>query len=132
MTPYDGGNDISALYCERIRRVCEKMPGRKQTTPEQEAEIAAGHLLGRSASQIHRVMEAKGLLSYPHPDVTLRLVQSRVRGMTPPDDSDPWSLTSADPDEAQLVLDVVADAFRSTQGRVWPSKAHVAQIARLR
>jgi hypothetical protein len=111
------------------------MAGRRQTTPEQEAEIWDGFRQGRSGSQIHREMELKGLLFPPHPNVTVRLVQSRLHDlqeMTPPDESGPWCLSEAEPDEAALVLDVVADVFDSTQGRVWPSRAHVAEIARLR
>jgi hypothetical protein len=118
-----------------MRGECEKMAGRRQTTSEQDAAMWAGFLKGDSGSQIHREMQVNGLLTDPHPNVTVRLVQSRLRemqGMTPPDESGAWSLPDADPEEARLVLDVVADVFQSTQGSIWPSKSHVAEIARLR
>jgi hypothetical protein len=82
-------------------------------------------------------MEAKGLLFPPHPNVTVRLVQSRLRelqAMTPPDDSGPWSLAHADtdPEEARLILDVAAYVDEITDGRMWLAKNLARWVARVR
>jgi hypothetical protein len=95
------------------------MSGRRQTTPEQERAMWAGFLEGRSGSQIHREMAVKGLLFPPHPNVNVRLVQSRLREMqqmTPPDESGPWSFAESNAEEARLILPVLAAVLEQPAG----------------
>ena len=111
------------------------MAGRRQTTPEQEAAMWAGFLGGRSGSQIHREMQVNGLLTHPHPNVTIRLVQSRLREMqqmTPPDESGPWSVIDADPEDARRVLDVAAYVADVTDGRLWLTRELAGWVSRIR
>ena len=109
------------------------MAGRRQTTLEQEAAMRAGFLGGRSGSQIHREMQVNGLLTHPHPNVTIRLVQSRLREMqqmTPPDESGPWSVIDADPEDARRVLDVAAYLADVTDGRLWLTRELAGWVSR--
>jgi hypothetical protein len=89
---------------------------------------------GFGKAQIYRELDRVGLIDEgvsPSKSTIDRLVDK----LKPEDPSGPWSSAEADsesPGDARLVLDVVASIFHSTDGRVWPSKAHVAEIARLR
>jgi hypothetical protein len=100
----------------------------RQIPIDVDREIAALVRAGYGPAQISRHLEQGPNAG----EVSEKTVQRRVRDLRPGDSSGPWSAADADPEEARLVLDVVAEVFFSTAGRVWPTKNHVAEIARLR
>ena len=64
-----------------------------------------------------------------------RTIQDVIREVAPPVDvGEPWSVATADPDEAALVLPVLADLIRGSMGRLngfgVPIAARVAHIRR--
>jgi hypothetical protein len=85
---------------------------------------------GFGPAQIYRDLEQKGWFGGDR--LSLRTVQRMVHHLRPADPSGPWSMAEAeDPEEARLVLRVLAAVFESTAGRVWLTKDLVVQIVRV-
>jgi hypothetical protein len=60
-----------------------------------------------------------GRKGWPASDIPLlRQVQRVVQDLTPRDQTAPWSLGDADPDEVRAVLDVLVDVALESDGRV--------------
>jgi hypothetical protein len=55
-----------------------------------------------------------------------------VGKLAPHDESGPWSLRDATPDEARVVLEVLVDMFERTEGRVWLTKEVARWIVKIR
>src|SRR5829696_5625872 len=106
------------------------MPRGRSTTIEQERVIYQLVQEGYSAAQIYRELNAKGLLG--ENPFTPKTVERRVREFARLDASGPWSMVDADPEEARLVLDVLAFAYAETEGRAWISKERAKWIVRVR
>ena len=86
---------------------------------------------GWGASQIHRELDSRPEFDGRLPDV--RTVQRRVRDLTPRDPSGPWRLQDSDPDEARLILDVLAAVTVETMGgKTQFTKAEADWVLRLR
>jgi hypothetical protein len=104
----------------------------KATTIQQEMEIRRCVALGiTSPKQIYRHLEAQGLLAGDD-WVSEKTVARRIREFAiPHDESGPWSLADADPDEAALTLDVLAMLVSPPFLR-WPTKDLASRIARVR
>ena len=101
----------------------------KATTVQQEREIRRCVSQGITApKQVHRHLEAEGLLA-GEDWVCEKTVARRIREFTPHDESGPWSLANADPDEARIILDVLALAL---DGRSWPTRAMAQWIAHVK
>ena len=108
------------------------MPRGRETSPEQDREIRRLVNEGYRPAQIERELDRLGLRTHPYPAIGRRTVQRRVRDMRPADDSEPWSFADADPGEAALIADVVAQKFQFSNGRLWPSIPMARKIAHLR
>ena len=92
--------------------------GRGQRTPlEIEAAIRGYARDNFTPTQIYRLLEANKKLLKGHKLPDLRTVQRIHRKAMPPDTSGPWSLADADPDDAALVLPVLAAAIERSGGR---------------
>jgi hypothetical protein len=86
---------------------------------------------GFNATQIHRKLGQEGLFK-GHP-LSLRTIQRMVREFAPiRDESGPWSLSDADPEEARLVVDVLFQVLEANNGREWLTKDIAASIVRIR
>jgi hypothetical protein len=66
--------------------------------------------------------------------VSERTIARRIHDLVPVDPSGPWSLADADadPEEARLILDVVAYMDEITDGRIWLTRNLAHWIARVR
>jgi hypothetical protein len=109
----------------------------KATTIKQDDAIS--HLVlmrgERSPKRIHDHLVSDGLITVREDgsfSVSEKTVARRIQELTPADSSPPWLFADADPEEARVALDVVVEVFTSTNGRVWQSRDHVAEVARLR
>ena len=77
---------------------------------------------GASAAGIHQQIEDEARskeATFKLKDVpSVRTVQNIVREYTPRQPSDPWSLTDAQGDEAELVMPILQEVIEYTEGRV--------------
>ena len=59
------------------------------------------------------------------------MIQRMVGKLVPHDESGPWSLRDATPDEARVELEVLVDMFERTEGRVWLTKEVARWIVKI-
>jgi hypothetical protein len=104
----------------------------KQSNFAQEQMIRQLYAEGYSAAQIDDALNTQGLYSPPNPPLELRTIYRRVKELRSTDLSAPWFLTTADPEDARLVLDVVFDTFDWTGGRVWLSQNLANRVVMVR
>ena len=103
----------------------------KATTLEQETEIRSCVMMGHTApKQVYRHLEKRGLLDGDN-WVSEKTIARRIREYTPADESGPWSVLDADPEEARRIIPVFKHAFGQTFGRVWISRATAGWVNRV-
>jgi hypothetical protein len=82
------------------------------------------------AAQIYRFLQDNGYFAKWTPDP--RTVQRKVRAARGRDAGTRWCFAEADPEDARLVLPVLAALLEKTQGRVWLTKDTADWIVRLK
>src|SRR5215207_5352635 len=103
-----------------------------QTTADQELAARALLLQGITGkAQIYRKLEDLGLLDGGH-SRSESTISRMVERLKPADVSGPWSLAEEEnPENADLVLEVLAQVYDRTNGRVWLTKAVAGWVIRL-
>lgn len=104
----------------------------RQATRDQKIAVQLLALAGHKPAEVYRMLEEKGLLKDPNPDLGRRTIERMVRDAKPLDPSGPWSFAAADPEEARLVLDVVVWVFHWSKGRTWLTNEVTSWVARVR
>ena len=103
----------------------------RSTTLDQETAIRGCVMMGYTApKQVYRHLEERDLLDGDN-RVSEKTIARRIREYTPADESGPWSLLDADPEEAQRIIPVFKHAFGETFGRVWLSRAIAGWVNRV-
>lgn len=104
----------------------------RATTILQDQEIIRLASEGHGPAQIYQHLGMEGLLSDPHPLISESTVVRRVKQLKTTDESGPWSAIDAYPEEARLILEVAAEVYRQTEGRVWLTNEVARLVAQVR
>jgi len=81
-------------------------------------------------AQIHRKLFPYGPESPGY--ISEKTVQRMVRELRPPDTSGAWAFMGADPEDAELILDVACYVFIYSEGRVWLTQGTADFVLRVR
>lgn len=93
--------------------------------------IEGGTLTGWTPPEIREAL--RGIPQFNGRVPTLRTVQRIAKEFVPSDESGPWTFNEADPDDAALVLPVLAEVIERTKGhRTEMTRAVAEKVARIR
>lgn len=84
----------------------------------------------RSPSQIYEYLSGQERFADRMP--SLRTIQRLVKEMEPPDPTEEWRLADTEPEDARLVLDVLAAVTVKTRGRARLTRATAEWVIRVR